>query len=140
MSSAPGTFLATATSPWAQDWATRGNQISRMLGENLPRNYPTFDRYSNGIATSIKSIDTSAVTYQSARALERVVGSYIRSAANGVLRNWGAAQLEGRPIVQRVLRVAIPDSPLSAAKAQVLNDMIRVGATQGVQVEYVVVR
>jgi hypothetical protein len=53
-----------AENPWKMGWAKRGDYFSEQLGANLPRTFKVIDRWENGIATSIKSIDLNAATYQ----------------------------------------------------------------------------
>jgi RHS repeat-associated protein len=57
------TTAATA-SPWALPALQRGQLIHRMLGANLPQNFPVIDCFVNGVATSIKTLDLNAATYR----------------------------------------------------------------------------
>jgi RHS repeat-associated protein len=51
--------VRTARSVWEMNPLQRGTEIENMLGRSpeLPRNFPVIDRFANGVATSIKSID-----------------------------------------------------------------------------------
>ena len=111
-----------------------------MLALNLPPNYPTWDGYANGVATSIKSIDLGAKTYQYAGNLTATLNSYVSAAQNGVLRNWEGAPLQGQQITQRVLQVAVPSMPAAGtAQATVLSAVQQSALNVGVSVQYVVV-
>ena len=37
--------------------------IEKQLGQNLPQTFPTIDKFTNGVATSIKSMDLAAKGY-----------------------------------------------------------------------------
>ncbi|WP_407118944.1 hypothetical protein [Bradyrhizobium sp. LMG 9283] len=91
---------------WSLGSAARGRAIEQALGQNLPGNYPVIDSYVNGVATSIKSIDLNAATYQNAMALTNTLNGYANSIANFIPVNWGAAQLAGSPITARILTLA----------------------------------
>jgi hypothetical protein len=47
---------------WKLGWAARGRLIEKELGANLHPNFPVIDKFRNGVATSIKSIDLNAAT------------------------------------------------------------------------------
>jgi hypothetical protein len=65
--------IAARNSVWGLGPTARGNAIEVLLGGNLPRTFPVIDRFLNGVATSIKSIDLRAITYQNPANLERVL-------------------------------------------------------------------
>lgn len=64
---------------WKLGWAARGNYFSEQLGADLPVTFRTIDSFSNGIATSIKSIDLNAATYRDAARLTYRLNTYIDS-------------------------------------------------------------
>jgi hypothetical protein len=47
-------------------WAARGRYFEERLGRTLHVNFPAIDKIPDGVATSIKSIDLKAPTYQDA--------------------------------------------------------------------------
>jgi len=60
----PGAAVETASAAWELGWAARGLYFSEQLGADLPATFRTIVSFSNGVATSIKSIDLNAATYQ----------------------------------------------------------------------------
>ncbi|MRR31689.1 hypothetical protein EG834_15470, partial [bacterium] len=58
---------------WKMNPFTRGGEIESTLGRspNLAQNFPVIDRYNNGLATSIKSLDLGAKSYQNLTTLTR---------------------------------------------------------------------
>jgi filamentous hemagglutinin len=122
---------------WKLNPFARGKAIEQSLGMNLPGNFPTIDRFTNGVATSIKSLDLGAASYQSTSALSRTVTGYIDSVAgfNGV--RWAGVNIQGSQIAGRALDLAIPSAG-SAAQQQVLQRMIQYGQSVGVNVNVLV--
>jgi hypothetical protein len=55
---------AAAQNPWKMGWAKQGDYLHEQMGANLPRTFKGIDIFENGAATSIKSIDLNAATYQ----------------------------------------------------------------------------
>ena len=52
-------------------WAARDQYFDRLLRDgSLPLAFRTIDNFTNGIATSIKSVDLNAATYQDAARLD----------------------------------------------------------------------
>lgn len=64
---AAATLLGTPKGPnvWKFGWAKRGQIVNQRFGDpTFPPNYPVIDKIPNGIATSVKSTDLNAATYQ----------------------------------------------------------------------------
>jgi hypothetical protein len=56
-----------ASEAWTYGWARRGQYFDQLLRDgSLPQLFRTIDNFTDGIATSIKSIDLNAATYQDA--------------------------------------------------------------------------
>lgn len=115
-----GGFIADAIAPpgspsfsvWNMGPAPRGLAIEAQLGANLPGNFPTIDRFANGVATSIKSIDLNASSYQNAAALTSKITGYIDSVAgflqDGAAKQVGSTVVRAEEITARELDLAIP--------------------------------
>jgi RHS repeat-associated protein len=95
---------ALASTPWALPPLERGQAIEDTLGRNLPRSFPGIDRWVNGLATSIKSLDLNAVTYRNINALTGKVQGYINALADFQ----GAQWLQASMIRGRELLLAVP--------------------------------
>lgn len=69
----------------------RGVAIENALGRSqyLAQNFPVIDRWQNGIATSIKSIDLMAKSYQNTATLTQTIQGYINKLANWQGARWG---------------------------------------------------
>ena len=128
-----GPAIAASTSPWLLPVLQRGQQIEDMLGRNLTRNFPVIDKWVNGVATSIKSIDLTAKTYQNMDRLFQLIKGYVNElgAFKGI--DWAGASIEANQITSRVLQLAIPPGATEEQIA-LLRQAIEWAKTQGVTI------
>lgn len=109
------TVTAAIKSPaeaWKAGWAARGRYFDQLLGANLHPNFPVIDKFAAGVATSIKSIDLTAATYQSAARLTSRLNKYVDD-----LEEFDGAEFAGdqvKSIVGRTLSLAIPRGSTTA--------------------------
>jgi filamentous hemagglutinin len=75
--------LAAESSVWDLSPFARGQSIEQTLGANLPQNFPVIDKFNwdTGVATSIKSIDLTAPSYQNMSTLSNTLNGYVNSVA-----------------------------------------------------------
>ena len=119
---------ATAASPWTLPALQRGQVIHRMLGANLPQNFPVIDRFVNGVATSIKTLELNAATYQNITTLTSKVQGYINTLANFQ----GARQIQAHMIIGRELLLAVPSGAGTQAQWAALQALQQYAANLGV--------
>lgn len=100
----------TWTRAWEQRPFTRGVEIENLLGrtDDLVANYPVIDIFDNGTIISIKSIDTSANSYQRVSRLRYTVRKYINSVAVWRGADWGGTLITQNQITSREVWLAIP--------------------------------
>jgi hypothetical protein len=127
-------------SVWKLEPYSRGNVIEQVLGQNLPQNMPVIDKFLNGTATSIKSVDLTAPTYQSVSGLNGKLLEYVDSIAKyigtGPSGHAGFRILE-KEIAARELTIAIPNTG-NLAQQTIMQTVIQYGASKGVKVNYIV--
>jgi hypothetical protein len=126
---------------WSRNDYDRGHKIETALGGNLQSNFPTIDRFSNGIATSIKSMDITKPSLQNPV-------SRITSMANGyasVLSRFrggekGMLEISPQAIIDRELIIAVP-SIGTQAQMNAMQATVNYGAslTPPVRVYWVIV-
>ncbi|MCO5277398.1 MAG: hypothetical protein M9911_05365 [Saprospiraceae bacterium] len=130
-----------ASGHWDLNPFQRGRKIEDDLGQNLPENFKTLDKYDEvtGEATSIKSIDLDAKTYQTASKLRGRLNKYIDE-----LEKFDSYQLEGveiggieNPIFSKSLELAVPRAA-NEAQLDVLNEMIEVASNKGITLKIIV--
>jgi hypothetical protein len=120
--SAAGQSLAEAdAAAWKLGWAARGRYLSERLGANLFHTFPVVDRWLGGVATSIKSIDLRAATYQSAERLTFRLNEYIDKLALFDGARMGNTQIEATAIVGRELAIAIPRGSTTAVQREAMD-------------------
>jgi hypothetical protein len=97
--------------------ALRGRVIETLRGASESwRNVRGIDNFANGVATSIKSLDVFAKTYQNLNNLASTITGYAQQ-----LANYNGGQIPNRiiqsgDITRRVLEVVIPKGTLTAAQ------------------------
>lgn len=113
---------------WNADTAfERGNIIDKALGNNTGHNYPKIDHFDSetGNATSVKSLDTGAKSYQSYGQLHSKLNSYIKTAASydGNERQAlpDGSVINSNMIKSRELRLVVPDKSLTKNQIRALN-------------------
>ncbi len=130
----------SSTSVWTKRPFDRGTDIEKQIGQNLPQNFPVIDRFENGVATSIKSLDVNASSYQSTATLTRTLNRYIDNVAayNGTgPGGWAGANVDASQITARGLDLVIPNSG-SIAQQQVIKQAVEYGLSKGVKVNVII--
>lgn len=106
-----------AASPWMLKPWERGRVIENMLGANTGWNFPVIDRYLNGVATSIKTIDLDAKTYQTGSNLTSVLNKHINDLAKFAGADWAKVTVPGN--AAKELQLAIPHGGSQAQQAAI---------------------
>ncbi len=118
---------------WQLNPFERGVQIENMLGRSpqLVQNFPVIDRFVNGVATSIKSVDLAASTYQNLNTLANTVQGYVTKLANWQGASWGGFTIHAAEITGRELLLAVPPNA-SQAQLAILQQVQQWATTVGV--------
>ncbi len=130
----------SAQSVWRLDPFQRGVEIENILGRSpqLVQNFPVIDRFEGGVATSIKSIDLSAPSYQNISTLTREVEGYVTSLAEGAGCKVGGFTIQAYQITGRQLILAIPPG-FTGPQSTALQQLQQWASTQGVTLSIAVV-
>lgn len=115
----------------------RGVALEQAYGGNLPPYFPVIDRFVDGVATSIKSIDLSANSYQSMSALTATMTRYINKLSTFAGAARMGATVRGPEITARTLEVIVPSGSATAAQQAVINAAVQYGQTVGVAVKII---
>jgi hypothetical protein len=124
---ATGAAVASRSQAWQLGWAARGRYFEEQLGRTLHPNFPVIDRFVDGVATSIKSIDLNAPVYQNAARLTYRLNKYVDDLAEFKGASWGADVVRESQIVDRVLSLAVPRGSLTAVRSEII-EAIRIRA------------
>jgi hypothetical protein len=110
---------------WKRGWAWRGRYFEQRLGRTLHENFPVIDKIPDGIATSIKSIDLNAATYQSAAGLTGRLEKYVNEVSEFVGDRLGEDVVLPSDIKGRALSLAIPKESLTVTQKAVIENVRR---------------
>ena len=130
--------LLDGASVWDLGPGERGFAIESQLGGNLPASFPTIDIFDTGTgtATSIKSIDLTAPTYQNSSALTSTINGYVDKVASFQGASWGGVEIDSSEVVVRQLQLAVPQGAATAAQQAALN--AAVSRAQGMGVNLII--
>jgi hypothetical protein len=133
----PNAPQVTRSEAWKLGWAARGKYFNDALGAKLPDNYPVIDDFPNGIATSNKSIDLEARSYQNPTVLRSQIKRYINEVSefNGTDRR--GFEIESSEIRGRALTLVIPRGSGSRAQQSIIDEAKAYAKERGVRVTIV---
>ena len=115
------------------DGTTRtGLKIDELLKNNLGRTFKTFDNFEakTGTATSVKSINLNAKTYQNGSGLS----SKIKGDINATL-DFNEYYLNSVDINKRVANIVVDDKPLNQSQIENFKKAIDFGRLNNVKVK-----
>jgi RHS repeat-associated protein len=125
---------------WGLAPTVRGMVIEDALGGNLPRTFPVIDKFVDGVAKSIKSLDLRAATYLNPAKLESTLSGYVDKVANFNGATLKGVTVSAGEISGRVLEVAIPKGTATAAQQAAMARVATTAAQLGVKVVYVPIK
>ena len=134
----PYTVGPTLQEVWKLLPFERGQAIEQALGHNLSSKFPVIDKFDNGLATSIKSIDLGAPTYQDAGKLASTIKGYINKVSDFDGGAHGGFRILPGETTGRALDLAIPSLGTATQKIA-LQEMMEYAAQQGVKLNFIVI-
>jgi hypothetical protein len=123
----PAAAVVSHADAWQLGWAARGRYFEKQLGGNLPSGFETIDRFADGVATSIKSIDLNAATYQDAARLTSRLNKYIDDLSEFTGAYRAGRTITSDEITERVLSLAVPKGSTTSVQRAAI-EAIRVRA------------
>ena len=138
-------LIFAAKSIWklpAKGPQSRGFVYERMLGlKGLMKasNFPTIDAFYKGVATSVKTMDLSAKSYQSGNAVYNTLKKYVDTLAKFKGKSWGGDVVRASDIKSKVLELGIPKGATAAQLSQ-LKNIAAYAKQQGIKFNYRVVK
>lgn len=120
---------------WDETNFNRGIYFRNEFGANLPFSYPVIAGWNNGTATSIKSVDLTAPTYESDEEIVDKISRHIDELAgfSGTEEPWGQDKIsiDESDISSRELIVIIPENTPEDRRC-VLEECISVAEEKGI--------
>jgi len=124
---------------WLLDNFSRGQKLRQLFGGNLPYDFPVIARFAEGEATSIKSMDLTAPSYQAPGAvLDRIsyqVSQLAAFSGAACKRNDQWYEVAAEDIVRRKLLLIIPGNCCQDWLNEVLDEAGRMAAADGIILE-----
>ena len=117
----PAAAVASHADAWKLGWAARGRYFEDQLGRTLHPNFPTIDKIPDGIATSIKSIDLNAATYQDSARLTYRLNKYVDDVVEFNGASLADDEVESSDISGRGLHLAIPKGSMTEAQQRAID-------------------
>ena len=103
-----------ASEAWTYGWARRGQYFDQLLRDgSLPALFRTIDNFTDGIATSIKSIDLNAATYQDAARLTYRLNQYVDNLGDYAGGRLLATIVRLPDISDRALNLVVPKGAMT---------------------------
>jgi hypothetical protein len=110
--------ITSAAEAWKRGWAARGQYFDQLLRDgSLPPLFRTIDNFTKGVATSIKSIDLNAATYQNAARLTYRINQYVDELGDyegGILSD---TEVKSSAIADRVLNIVVPKNAMTEVQS-----------------------
>jgi hypothetical protein len=119
---------------WDLGLQERGLAIEEALGGNLPPGFPTIDRFSEDVATSIKSMDLTSPSYQDPARVMQQATEYINKLYNFEGNITRAGVTVGEPVA-KVLQWVVPEGVANPEQQGALDYAVDYGARNGITVE-----
>jgi hypothetical protein len=111
------TAAGQASEAWTYGWARRGQYFDQLLRDgSLPALFRTIDNFTDGVATSIKSIDLNAATYQDAARLSYRLNQYVDDLGDYEGGEMSDTIVELSDITDRVLNLVVPKGSMTATQ------------------------
>jgi hypothetical protein len=113
--------------PWERGlWLENESATAQWSGfTRLPPGYPTFDFVGSTTAVSVKTLDTTAATYQSLGALRSRVSGYISNVTGDFTLIQSGVTIESAALDSRIVNLILPAGRVSDAQLQVLEQLVQ---------------
>jgi hypothetical protein len=109
---------------WKLGWGLRGQKFNDLFGDpTFPQNYPVIDKIPNGVATSVKSIDLNAATYQNEASLANRLNKFVADVREFDGARWGGLEINETDITARAVQVIVPRGSMTDAKQTVIDEV-----------------
>jgi hypothetical protein len=126
---------AAEESVWTLAPTARGFAIESKLGGNLPPGFRVIDRFNNGVATSIKSVDLKAPTYQNLQLLTNKLDGFVDDvkAWQGCPRPYAGVDIQPNLVLSKQVQVAVPQGAMTPAQQSVFSAAVQRAQNFGIK-------
>jgi hypothetical protein len=117
---------------WKLGWGARGRAIHDAMGGNLPWWFKGIDDFSGGVATSFKTIDLNAGTYQDASRLGYRINDYVNKLVNFRGAQYQKWEVDEDDITSRALKLVIPKGSMTSGQKAAIDGAIERARLRGI--------
>jgi YD repeat-containing protein len=132
--------LRAGNSVWDLAPVARGDRIAKALGQNLPDFFPVIDKFKDGVASSIKSLDLDAKSYQDVGKLTSKLEGYVDKLADFKGATSGRREVKAEQIKSKVLELAIEKGKGSKEQLAAIEAAKKYAKKKGVELRVVEVQ
>lgn len=132
-----GKLGSEARSVWASGAIERGRAIEKMLGaaSDWASNFPVIDKVVGGVATSIKSLDLTAKSYQKGNSVLNTLKGYINKLDKFEGATWGGTTIEkGTDYTSKALELAVQTGKGSESQWNQINEAVQYALDKNINV------
>ena len=103
------------------NWDERGRYFEDRAGRTLHRNFPVIDKIPDGLATSVKSMDFRAATYQKTPPFAYRLRIYVGEVSEFVGGKLGKDVVDPSDIKGRALEVVTPTGTMTPKQREIVE-------------------
>ncbi len=126
-------FVGKASSVWDLSPSARGFAVEAQLGGNLPKAFPVIDKFVDGVATSIKSVDLTAETYGKGNNLLNTLKGYVNKLDNFDGARFAGANVRSSDIVSKALEVAVQPGKATVSQWEQIGKAMQYAKDNGIE-------
>ncbi|MGC1776662.1 MAG: hypothetical protein WBB34_01860 [Xanthobacteraceae bacterium] len=104
----------------------------------FPGNFPVIDKIPNGVATSVKSIDLNAATYQNDISLVNRLLQYVENVRDFDGATWGGKEVSADQISGWAVQLIIPKGSTTAAQRAIIDQVREIAKRSNRSVDVIV--
>ena len=125
---------------WEKGPFKRGDMIDDALGNNLGHNFPIIDKLENGVITSIKSIDLTEPSYQTAKGIYNKLRRDVDALDDFTIGTRKGIDVTLEDYSSKKLEIAIPDMKITAEQQRGLEMVKEYAKENGIETTITVVK
>ena len=114
--------------------------IDDALGNNLGHNFPIIDKLENGVITSIKSIDLTEPSYQTAKGIYNKLRRDVDALDDFTIGTRKGIDVTLEDYSSKKLEIAIPDMKITAEQQRGLEMVKEYAKEKGIEISITLVK
>jgi hypothetical protein len=113
--------------------------INERFGDpTFPANYPVIDKMPDGVATSVKSIDLQAATYQNDISLANRLLKYVEDVRDFDGVAWSNFDIQANQIIGRAVQLIVPKGSMTTLQRTIIDQVREIAKRSNRPVDIIV--